>query len=138
MTRTAKLLCAIACALLLVTAVFHSLDYVQVYNAVEKSITSEFFRNTLPGLWLHFSVHLVVLFAFGILALRSAYGTRRLLGLLALAITVDTVFVLFFAGFFSGVALLAVAAICFTLAAFLSPLSREPQLDESNIEQDVL
>ena len=96
------------------------------------------FRNTLPGLWLHFSVHLVVLFAFGILALRSAYGTRRLLGLLALVIAVDTVFVLFFAGFFSGVALLAVAAICFTLAAFLSPLSREPQLDESNIEQDVL
>jgi len=119
MTRTAKLLCAFGCMLLLATAAFHGTGYSGVRDALAQSSASAFLVGALPGVWLHFSIHLVFLVAFGVLALFLAQGARRVLGLLALAVAADAALVFSFAGFFAGVALLAGAALCFALAATL-------------------
>ena len=134
MTRAAKILCAIACAILLVTAVFHGTGYAQVSHVVGESNAPVFFKNTLPGLWLHFSIHLVILVAFGILALLSAVRARSLLAILALAVAADAALVFSFAGFFAGVALLAAAAVCFALAALQPPLPNGSRPDGAGRE----
>lgn len=117
MTLTAKLLCAFGCILLLATAAFHGTGYSGVRDALAASSTSAFLVSALPGVWLHFSIHLVVLVAFGVLALFLAQGARSVLGLVALAVSADAALVFSFAGFFAGVALLAGAALCFAIAA---------------------
>jgi len=117
MIRTSKILCAIGCVLLLVTAIFHATGYSVVRDAMAASSIPAFFRDALPGVWLHFSIHLVVLVFFGAVALFTTHGARSLLSLLALAVSVDAALVFYFAGFFAGVALLIAAALCFALAA---------------------
>ncbi len=126
MTRTAKILCATGCVLLLVTAVLHGAGYLGVRDAVSTSNASAFLKSALPGMWLHFSIHLAVLVAFGILALFSVHGARGLLVLLALAVAADAALVFSLAGFFVGVALLVAAALCFALAATL-PVPHSPE-----------
>lgn len=130
MTRTAKILCAVGCVLLLVTALFHGTGYVEISDAVSESNASAFLKRAVPGVWLHFSLHLVALVAFGILALFAAHGARSLLALLALAAAADAALVFSFAGFFAGVALLVAAALCFALAA-IQPLPRKPEPHDS-------
>ncbi len=117
MTRTQKILCASGCILLLATALLHGTGYVVVRDAMAASSVPVFFKGVLPGMWLHFSIHLVILAFFGVLALFSSYGARSLLSLLALAVAADAAFVFSLAGFFVGVALLIAAALCFALAA---------------------
>lgn len=123
MTRNAKIFCATGCVLLFVTAIFHGTGYSEIRDAVSESNASAFLKGALPGVWLHFSIHLAVLIAFGILALFSAHAARSLLALLALAVAADAALVFSFAGFFAGVALLVAAALCFALAA-IQPLQR--------------
>ena len=120
MTLAAKILCAIGCVLLLVTALFHATGYSEVRDALSESNVSTFLKGALPGVWLHFSMHLAVLVAFGIVALLSAQAVRSLLALLALAVAVDAALVFSVAGFFAGVALLGAAALCFAVAAIQS------------------
>ncbi len=120
MTRTTRLFCAFGCLLLLATAVFHATGYSGVRNALAESSASAFLVGALPGVWLHFSIHLVFLVAFGILAMFLTQGARSVLVLLAFAVAADAALVFSFAGFFAGVALLAAAALCFALAAVLS------------------
>ena len=117
MTRSSKILCAFGCVLLLVTAIFHGTGYPAVRDAMEASSIPAFFKSSLPGVWLHFSIHLVVLIFFGVLALFSSHGARSLLSLLALAVAADAALVFSVAGFFAGVTLLIAAALCFALAA---------------------
>lgn len=117
MTRTQKILCTSGCVLLLATAVLHGTGYPAARNAMAASNVLAFFKNALPGMWLHFSIHLVILFCFGVLALFSSHGARSILALLALAVAADAAFVFSLAGFFAGVALLVAAALCFALAA---------------------
>ncbi len=120
MTRAARILCVVGCALLLITALFHGTGFSDVRDAISESTASGFLMRAVPGLWLHFSIHLVALAAFGILAMFSlAHGARRLVALLALVVAADAGLVLSLAGFFAGVALLVAAALCFALAAVI-------------------
>ncbi len=126
MDRVSKPLCVIGCVLLLVTAVFHGTGYSAVTDAVFKSNHPAMLKAALPGMWLHFSIHLVVLSALALFASFSARGSRGLLLLISVAVATDTILVWYYVGFFAGVALLVAAAVCFALAA-LRP-SREPGL----------
>lgn len=117
MTRAARILCVVGCILLLVTAIFHGTGYSGVSDAISASNASAFLKRAVPGLWAHFSIHLAVLAAFGVLVSFSAHGARSLVALLALAVAADAALVFSLAGFFAGVALLVAAALCFALAA---------------------
>ncbi len=119
MTRAAKILCIIGCVLLFVTAIFHATGYYGVDDAIVESNAPAFLKRAVPGLWAHFSVHLAVLAAFGILAALFEHSTRSLAALLALAVAADAALVFSLAGFFAGVALLIATALCFALAAAL-------------------
>ena len=124
MTRAAKVLCVVGCILLLVTAIFHGTGHSEVSDSIASSSASAFLKLAVPGLWLHFSIHLVALAAFGILAsFFLAQGARALVALLALVVVADAVLVFSMAGFFAGVALLVAAALCFALAAVISKKS---------------
>ena len=100
-----------------------STGYSEVGDAISESNASAFLKRIVPGVWLHFSIHLATLAAFGILASFSKRGARGLVTLLAIAVAADAALVFSFAGFFAGVALLAAAAFCFALAA-VQPLPR--------------
>ncbi len=117
MSRAARILCAIGCILLVITAIFHATGYSGVSDAISESNASAFLKRAVPGLWAHFSIHLAALAAFGVLVLFSAHGARSLIALLALAVAADAALVFSLAGFFVGIVLLVAAALCFALAA---------------------
>ena len=129
MTRVAKILCIIGCVVLLVTAVFHGTGYTAVSDAVSE-LSSSGLKAALPGMWLHFSIHLATLIAFGLLALFSTHGTRSLVALIALVVAADATLVFYFIGFFAGVALLVAASLCFALAAFQPVVRRSAPRDK--------
>ncbi|MGA9422201.1 MAG: hypothetical protein WBW61_07540 [Rhodanobacteraceae bacterium] len=118
MFRVATIFCVIGSILLLVTAVLHGAGYFQIRDAIAKSNASEFLKHVVPGLWAHFSIHIVILAAFGLALAFSLHGTRTLMALLALAATADAAWAFSLAGFFVGVALPIAAALCFAIAAF--------------------
>ena len=117
MFRVATIFCVIGSVLLLVTAVLHGSGYFQVSDAISKSNASAFLKDVVPGLWAHFSIHLVILAAFGIVLAFSRHRTRALTALLALAAAADAAWAFSLAGFFVGVALPIAAALCFAVAA---------------------
>ncbi len=117
MSRAVKILCVIGSLLLLVTAVFHATGYSEVSEAISGSDASAFLKRAVPGLWVHFSIHLIVLAAFGVVVSFSAHRARSLMALLALAVAGDAAFVFALASFFTGVALLIATALCFGVAA---------------------
>ncbi|HXD37190.1 MAG TPA: hypothetical protein VN624_11080 [Rhodanobacter sp.] len=117
MFRAARILCVIGSILLLVTAVLHGTGYYAISGAISRSSASAFLKHVVPGLWVHFSMHLVVLAAFGLVLAFSLHRTRSLVALLALAVAADAAWAFSLAGFFVGVALLIAAALCFALAA---------------------
>ena len=120
MSRSARILGVLGSVLLLVTAIFHGTGYAGVSEAIATSDASVFLKRAVPGLWAHFSLHLVVLAAFGVLA-SFAPGMRTLNVVLAVAVAADAAVVFALAGFFAGVALLTAAASCFGFAATLRP-----------------
>lgn len=103
--------------LLLVTAVLHGSGYTQVSAAISKSNASAFLKHVVPGLWVHFSIHLAILATFGLVLAFSIQRLRILFALLALAAVADAAWAFLLAGFFVGVALPAAAALCFAFAA---------------------
>jgi len=117
MFRVAAIFCVIGSILLLLTAVLHGSGYFQVSDAISKSNTAEFLKHAVPGLWAHFSIHLIILAAFGFVLAFSSHRMRTLIALLALAAAVDAAWAFSLAGFFVGVALPIAAALCFAIAA---------------------
>lgn len=123
MSRIATISCIVGSILLLVTAVLHGAGYFQVSEAISKSNASGFLKHVMPGLWAHFSIHLVILAAFGLVLASSFQRARSLTALLALASAVDAAWAFSLAGFFVGVALPIVAALCFAFAALATDRS---------------
>lgn len=119
MSRASNVLCITGCVLLFVTALFHGTGYPGVSHTVSQSDHPAMLKAALPGMWLHFSVHLIVLIAFGLFASFSKCRSRSLLSLLTIAVAADAVLVFYFVGFFAGVALLAAASVCFAVSALL-------------------
>jgi len=119
MFRVAAIFCVIGSILLLVTAWLHGSGYAQVSDAISESNASGFLKHVVPGLWAHFSIHLVILAAFGFVLAFSRHRARVLLALLAVAAAVDAAWAYLLAGFFVGVILPIAAALCFACAALV-------------------
>lgn len=116
MSRIARILCVIGSILLLVTAALHGMGYPGISDTISRSDTTAFLKHSVPGLWAHFSIHLIVLAAFGLVLAFSARRMRALIALLTLAVAVDAAWVFSLAGVFAGFTLLVAAALCFALA----------------------
>lgn len=117
MFRINTILCVVGSILLLATSALHGSGYSQVSDAISKSDASVFLKHVVPGLWAHFSIHLVILAAISLVSAFSRQRVRILTTLLALAAAADAAWAFSLAGFFVGVALPAAAALCFALAA---------------------
>lgn len=97
-------------------AVFHGSGYTIVRDAIVESNASSFLKQIVPALFVHASVHLVCLAAFGILALFLERSARRVIAVLAAAVIADAILAFYLGGAFAGAALMS-AALCFVLAA---------------------
>lgn len=117
MFRITGIFCVAGSTLLVVTGVLHGSGYSQVRDAISKTNSPAFLKHVVPGLWAHFSIHLFILAAFGIVVAFSLQRVRILIALLALAAAADAAWAFWLAGFFVGVALPAAAALCFAFAA---------------------
>lgn len=116
--KTAKTLCIIGSALLLVMAAFHGSGYAFVTEAILESNAEDFLKQIVPALFVHPSIHLVGLATFGILALFLKQATGRVLTLLAILVVADAALAFYLGAVPPGVMLLA-AASCFAVAGYL-------------------
>lgn len=114
MSRIAKILCVVGSVLLLVMAIFHGSGYSMVSDSIAESNAPAFIKHIVPALFLHTSMHLVGLAAFGFLALFN--GSRGMIALLALAVLADAALAFHLGGVLAAV-LLLVAMLCFAVAA---------------------
>lgn len=117
MFRVSTIPCVAGSVLLLATSALHGSGYSRIRDAISRSNASAFLKHVVPGLWAHFSIHLVILAAFGLVLAFSLRRVRILIALLALASAADAAWAFSLAGFFAGVALPAAAALCFAFAA---------------------
>ncbi|HET6568155.1 MAG TPA: hypothetical protein VFG50_09335 [Rhodothermales bacterium] len=97
-------------------AVFHGSGYSMVSDAIAGSNAPTFLKQIVPAVFVHTSIHLVGLAAFGILALFLVDGGRSLIALLAVLVAADAIFAFYLGGVVAGALLLA-AVLCFVLAA---------------------
>lgn len=118
MTRTHTIFCAIGSLLLLVMAAFHGSGYSFVSRAIADSNAAAFLKDVVPAVFLHVSIHLAGLSAFGFLAMFLRHNARALVALLAIVVLVDALLALHMGGAVPA-AVLACAALCFVVAAVL-------------------
>lgn len=123
-TNLARILAGIAAIVLVAGATFHSTYYLNVSKAVSASGIPKFMRQTLPGLWLFFSWHLLALAAAaGWAALRGTPSARPLVVFCTAVIGIDTAIVFSLNGLFVGTFMLAGATLCLLVAALRWPAS---------------
>ena len=112
MNKRARRLIGAAGLVLIFTAALHGSGTAGVSTAIAESSASDFLKETVPGLWLFFSWHLV---AIGLGALVAAMNGNREMRPLVWFITgvslVDMLWLLRVAGLFVGTGLLALAAL---------------------------
>lgn len=104
--------------LLLVMAAFHGSGYSFVSGAIAESNASAFLKDVVPAIFMHVSIHLVGLSAFGFLALFLKHNARGLVALLAAVVMADAILAFYMGGAVPA-ALLTSAALCFAVAAVL-------------------
>lgn len=115
--KPAKTLCIIGSVLLLVMAAFHGSGYAFVTEAILESNAEDFLKQIVPALFVHPSIHLVGLAAFGILALFLKQANKVLI-LLAILVIADAALAFYLGGVLPGVMLLATAS-SFAVAGYL-------------------
>lgn len=120
MTRSQKVLCAVGSVLLLLMAAFHGSGYGFVSDAIAESNASAFLKDVVPAVFMHVSIHLVGLSAFGFLAVFLKHNARGMVALLAIVVMADAALAFHMGGPVPA-ALLTSAALCFAVAAVLSP-----------------
>ena len=118
--KIARWLIVAGSVVLFLTALLHGSGYVQISSALEKTALKPFLIGGFKGLWLVFSIHLVVLSAVFIVASWTAKG-RRLVLLCTLIPALDTVALFHFVGVFIGTIALAVATLLFLAGGLLLP-----------------
>ena len=118
--KIARWLIAAGSTVLFLTALLHGSGYVQISSALEQSALKPFLIGGFKGLWLVFSIHLVVLSAVFIVASWTPKG-RRLVLLCTLIPALDTVVLFHFVGVFIGTIALVVATLLFLAGGLLLP-----------------
>lgn len=118
--KTARWLIIAASVILFATALFHASGYNSVARAIEASNAKPFLISAVKGLWLMFSIHLIIL-SLVLIALSRGLQAKRLVLLCALFPAADTAILLVFAGVFAGTIMLAVASLLLIAGGLLLP-----------------
>ncbi|MEW6207101.1 MAG: hypothetical protein AB1631_01955 [Acidobacteriota bacterium] len=116
----ARWLILAASVMLLATALFHGSGYGGVARSIEASDVKPFLISAVKGLWLMFSIHLIVV-SFALVAVSRSLQAKRFVLLCALFPIADTVILLIFAGVFAGTIMMAVAALLLIGGGLLLP-----------------
>lgn len=114
-SKTYTVLCIVGSVLLVVMAIFHGSGYSFIKETIDASNSEEFLKEIIPTLFVHPSIHLIGLAAFGILAIYVSEGYRKVLLLLSLLIGIDAFLAFNLGGVLPGV-LLLISALCFVTA----------------------
>ncbi|MFP2997182.1 hypothetical protein ABN763_14795 [Spongiivirga sp. MCCC 1A20706] len=112
MNRQAKISSISGSVLLIMMALFHGSGYSYVSERIYASNAEDFLKDIVPTLFVHPSIHLLSLAAFGFLASFLDQGGKRILMLVALLVFVDALIGFFIGGIIPGL-LLSLAASCF-------------------------
>jgi len=114
-TRNSKILILLGSFFLLVMAFFHGSGFTFITQTINDSNTDGFLKEIIPVLFVHPSIHLVGLAAFGVLSLSLTQDAKKVLGLLSSLIIIDALLAFYLGGVLPG-SLLLVATTCFVLA----------------------
>ena len=120
MPKIAKTSTSIGCVLLLIMAAFHGSGLFFIGKAIDASNAESFLKDIFPVLFVHPTIQLAFLAAFGFVAMTVGSGARRFLVLVSLAVFADVALAIYLGGLLPA-ALLTVAALCFAVAAYKSP-----------------
>ncbi len=115
MSKTAKTLCWIGSALLLLMAAFHGSGLLYITDLIHTSNAEDFLKDIVPVLFVHPSIHLMGLAGFGILAIFLKQDAGKVLFVLSLVVLVDAALAIYLGGMLPG-GLLTAAALCFGMA----------------------
>lgn len=111
---------ALGSVVLIGTAIFHGSAYTAVASALDKTALNYFLRGGLRGLWLMFSVQLVVVALLCLSVVwRPHDQTKIVICFCSLLLALETALLFWSVGFFIGEALLGVTLVCYVLAAVL-------------------
>lgn len=116
-----KWLCGIGVGLLLVMAAFHGMGLVYVSGLMDESEAPQFLKDIFPVLFVHVTIHLVALAAFGVAALALPAARRALSFIIAGAVVFSGALAVYLGAVVPSVILFGVAG-CFLGAG----LTRRP------------
>ncbi len=117
MSKLSKGFCIAGSLLLLVMAGFHGSGYSYIDQTISASNAPGFLKQIVPALFVHPSIHLLGLTAFGVLPIFQSNGARGVLVILTILVLVDATLAFSLGGMLPG-ALLSIAAICFGFAGW--------------------
>ncbi len=112
MTKPAKLYSIIGSSLLVLMALFHGSGYSYVQETITVSNAETFLKDIVPVLFIHPTIHLLGLSAFGLLTLFLNEDSKKVLNLLSVLIMIDALLAFYLTAYVPGV-FLASAAACF-------------------------
>lgn len=112
---TYKVLCITGSVFLAAMGIFHGSGLVYVTEIMNASNAEDFLKSVIPVLFIHPSLHLLVMAVFGILAL-FFNETQKMLWLLSALIFVDAGLSFYLSAWLPGILVLA-AGTCFLRAS---------------------
>jgi hypothetical protein len=116
----AKVLLLLASVTLITTSALHALGYAPISKMLAGSNLPGPWAGGVRGLWVEFSIHLIVIAALLVVAsAQPLSGTRVVVLVCGLALAVDAVVLGVFVGLFVGTVMLGVASLL-TLASWVS------------------
>jgi hypothetical protein len=98
--------------LLLIMAAFHGSGVIYVTNLMNDSDAKGFLKDIFPVLFMHPSLHLLILAIFGIVAIKMPQEGYRIFRVLMVAILIDAALGFYLGGIVPGI-LLTLSAACF-------------------------
>ena len=108
------------CIILLGTSIYHAASYTSMTRAMGATDANPALIADMKGLWVVFSLHLLILGVLAFSASRSV-SPRQLILLCSLMPLLDTLVLLKFLGIFPGIVLLATVCLSFWAGAYLLP-----------------
>ncbi|MEP0264639.1 hypothetical protein [Dokdonia sp.] len=103
--------------LLVIMAIFHGSGFFYVSDLINESNAEGFLKEIVPVLFAHPSIHLIGLAALGITTLYLKYEAKKIIFLLTILVTIDTILAFSIGGLIPG-CILTIPVVCFLIAGF--------------------
>lgn len=108
------------CVILFGTAIYHQAGYATMARSIGASDAKPALIADMKGLWVTFSLHLIILSVLAFSASRCA-SARQLILLCSLMPLLDMLLCLKFMGMFPGIILLTIVCLLFWAGAYFLP-----------------